>query len=170
MSCFLTPRVCIVYTTVHEVHLYTDTSSDMELFKQTRNIILILVCKFRNTVFWFYKRMTNSIHFTTCVDPVFDSEQFMDNFKERFLRVVAAKDIAEKLKTKGVIPESVHCHFVNPQTTDSDANLKLFRHLHQHGAPSIIRSLCDIMIQERGYPNMNTLGREMSAHTSLPPS
>ena len=114
--------------------------------------------------------MTNSINFTTCVDPVFDSEQFMDSFRERFLRVVTAKDIAEKLKTKGVIPESVYRHIVNQQTTDDNANLKLFSHLHQHGAPSTIRSLCDIMIQERGYPNMNTLGRAMSEHTSLPPS
>ena len=66
-----------------------------------------------------------------------------------FLRVVAAKDIAEKLKTEGVIPESVYRHIiVNQQTTNNDANLKLFRHLHQHGAPSIIQSLCDIKIQE----------------------
>ena len=100
---------------------------------------------------------------------MFDSRQFMDRFKKRFLEVVAAKDIAEKLKTEGIIPESVYRHILNQQTTDDDANLKLFRHLHQHGAPSTIRSLCDIMIQERGYPNMNTLGRAMSEHTSLPP-
>ena len=114
--------------------------------------------------------MTNSIHFTTCVSPVFDSGQFMDSFKEEFLGVVAAKDIAQKLKTEGVIPDSVYRQIVNQQTTDNDANLKLFEHLHQHGAPSTIRSLCDIMIQERGYPNMNTLGGAMSAHTSIPPS
>ena len=94
----------------------------------------------------------------------------MDSFRERFLRVVAAKDIAEKLKTEGVIPESIYRRILNEQTTDDDANLKLFRHLHQHGAASTIRSLCDIMIQERGYPNMNILGRAMSEHTSLPPS
>ena len=111
--------------------------------------------------------MTN---FTTCAGPVYDSGQFMDNFKGEFLRVVAAKDIAEKLKTQGIIPESVYRHILNQQMTDDDANLKLFEHLYQHGAPSTIRSLCDIMIQERGYPNMNALGRAMSEHTSLPPS
>ena len=113
--------------------------------------------------------MINSVYFTTCVGALFDSGQFMDSYKEIFFRVVAAKDIAEKLRTQVVIPESVYRHILNQQTTDDDANLKLFRHLHQHGAPSTIRSLCDIMIQERGYPNMNTLGRAMSEHTSLPP-
>ena len=114
--------------------------------------------------------MTNFVYFATCVGAEFHSKQFMDSFKERFLRVVAAKAIAEKLKTEDVISEPVYRHIVNQQTTDDDANLKLFEHLHQHGAPSTIRSLCDIMIQERGYPNMNTLGRAMSEHTSLPPS
>ena len=99
---------------------------------------------------------------------MFDSRQFMDRFKEEFLGVVAAKGIAQKLHMEDIIPESVYRHILNEQTTDSDANMMLFRHLHQHGAPSIIRSLCDIMIQERGYPNMNTLGRAMSEHTMQP--
>ena len=119
---------------------------------------------------FFYEIMTNSIHFTTCVGPVFDSGQFMNNFKERFLAVVAAKGIAEKLNMEDIIPESVYRHIVREQTTNNDANLKLFRHLHQHGDLSTIQSLCDIMIQERGYPKMNTLGKAMSEHTSLPPS
>ena len=118
----------------------------------------------------FYKSMPKSVYYTTCVGALFNSGQFMDSYKERFLGVLAAKDIAEKLRTQGVIPESVYRHIVNQQTTDDDANLKLFRHLHQHGAPSIIRSLCDIMIQERGYPNMNALGRAMSEHIGPPPS
>ena len=121
-------------------------------------------------ILFFTKMYPIQYHFTTCVGALFDSGQFMDSYKERFLRVVAAKDIAEKLKTENVISESVYHHIVNLQTTDDDANLKLFRHLHQHGAPSTIRSLCDIMIQERGYPNMNILGRAMSEHASLPPS
>ena len=118
----------------------------------------------------FYKSMTNSVYFTPCVGYMFDSEQFMDSYREKFPRFVLAKDIAEKLRTQNVIPESVYRHIVNQQTTDDDANLKLFRHLHQHGAPSIIRSLCSIMIQERGYPNMNALGRAMSKHIGPPPS
>ena len=113
--------------------------------------------------------MTNSIHFTTCVAPVFDSGQFMDSFKEEFLRVVTAKGIAQKLYMKDIIPESAYRIIVNQQTTNNDAKLELFEHLHQHGALSTIRSLCDIMIKERGYPNMNTLGKAMSEHTSLPP-
>ena len=94
----------------------------------------------------------------------------MNKYKERFFKVVAAKDIVEKLKTEGVIPESVYRHIASEQTTKHDAISKLFNHLHQHGALSTIRSLCDIMIQEIGYPNMNALGSTMHEHTSLPPS
>ena len=93
---------------------------------------------------------------------VFDSRQFMDFFKEPFLRSVAAKGIAGKLKMECVIPDSVYRDIVNQQTSDDDANLKLFSHLHQHGAHSTIQSLCDIMTNEGGYPNMNTLGRAMN--------
>ena len=93
---------------------------------------------------------------------VFDSRKFMNIFEDQFCKSVAAKDIADKLKMKRVIPDSVYLYIVNKETTDDHANRKLFSHLHQHGDHSTIQLLCDIMTDELGYPNMNTLGRDMN--------
>ena len=83
----------------------------------------------------------------------------MVKYKERFLKVMAAKEIAGRLEFDGIIPAAL-LHDIG-QTDPDKAKELLYRHLCQHGAPSTIRPLCDIMANERGYPNMNSLGKDM---------
>ena len=90
----------------------------------------------------------------------------MDKYKGRFLEVVAAKDIVGRLEIDGIIPLCLH-HAIE-QTDPDKARELLYRHLCQHGAPSTIRPLCDIMVNERGYPKMNSLGKDMKEDKDLP--
>ena len=90
----------------------------------------------------------------------------MDKYKGRFLEVVAAKDIAGRLEIDGIIPSRLH-HAIE-QTDPDKARELLYRHLCQHGAPSTIRPLCDIMANESGYPKMNSLGKDMKENKDLP--
>ena len=90
----------------------------------------------------------------------------MDKYKERFLKDVAAKDIAGRLEIDGIIPSRLH-HDIE-QTDPDEARELLYRHLCQHGDPSTIRPLCDIMANERGYPKMNSLGKNMKENKDLP--
>ena len=90
----------------------------------------------------------------------------MDKYKERFLKVVAAKDIAGRLEIDSIIPSRLH-HDIK-QANPDEARELLYRHLCQHGAPSTIRPLCDIMANESGYPNMNSLGKDMKEDKDLP--
>ena len=90
----------------------------------------------------------------------------MDKYKERFLEVVAAKDIARRLKIDGIIPSAL-LHDIK-QTDPDEARELLYEHLCQHGAPATIRPLCDIMANERGYPSMNSLGKDMKEDKDLP--
>ena len=89
----------------------------------------------------------------------------MVKYRDRFLDVVAAKDIVGRLEINGIIPLRLH-HAIE-QTDPDKARELLYRHLYQHGALSTIRPLCDIMAKERGYPKMNSLGKDMKEDKDL---
>ena len=89
----------------------------------------------------------------------------MDKYKERFLEDVAAKKIAGRLEIDAIIPSAL-LHDIK-QTDDDEARELLYRHLCQHGVPSTIRPLCDIMANKTGYPKMNSLGKDMKEDKDL---
>ena len=83
----------------------------------------------------------------------------MEEYKDRFLACIDACAIAKKLEIKEVIPNRLS--FKIEKSAPEDANDLLFLHLQSHSSLETLHKLCDVMIDMRGYPNMNKLGRSM---------
>ena len=84
----------------------------------------------------------------------------LEKYEDRFFNVVEAKEIALGLHRRKVIPESVMSQIGR---TDSGkvARELLFGHLKQHGNVDSLKVFCEEATSAHGYPNMQSLGREM---------
>ena len=83
----------------------------------------------------------------------------IEKYKDRFLACIDARAIAKKLEIKEVIPNRLSFKIEN--SAPENANGLLFLHLQSHSSLETLHKLCDVMINMRGYPNMNKLGRSM---------
>lgn len=70
-----------------------------------------------------------------------------------------AKALCRKLVLKGIIPEKVEA-LIQAETTE-EANIILYRHLHDQGTEANLRQLCDIASKKKGYGKMKELGRRI---------
>ena len=96
---------------------------------------------------------------------VFDSEAFMDKFKERFLQSVDSHAIVLRLEIEKVISGKLS-HIIRNQYI-GDGNQELFLYLRRQADPGSIRKLCDVMMREEGYAMMNKLGKDMARELDL---
>ena len=97
--------------------------------------------------------------------PEFDSDTFMDKFKNRFLNSVDSRAIVLRLEIDKVISKDV-AHNISRCATDT-GNEKLFLHLRNYANPDSISKLCDVMMGIAGYPRMSGLGRAMKEELDL---
>ena len=95
----------------------------------------------------------------------FDSESFMNKFKEKFLQFVDSHAIATRLEIENVISERT-AHIME-NSSKSDGNEKLFLHLRRQADPDSIYKLCKVMTSKDGYRNMKRLGQEMKNYLDL---
>ena len=96
----------------------------------------------------------------------FDSEAFMDKFKDRFLQSVDSHAIMRRLEIEKVISEDL-AFTIEHQGARTTGNEKLFLHLQRYADPEGIRKLCDVMITKDGYNNMIELGKDMKKYLDL---
>ena len=92
---------------------------------------------------------------------VFDSEAFMDKFKDRFLQSVDSHAIVLRLEIEKVISGRLS-HSIKNQYV-GDGNQELFIYLRRHADLESIRNLCDVMNID-GYPKMSKLGQDMKKY------
>ena len=95
----------------------------------------------------------------------FDSESFMNTFKEEFLQFVDSHAIATRLEIENVISERT-AHIME-NSSKSDGNEKLFLHLQKQANPNSICKLCKVMTSKNGYQNMKRLGQKMKNYLDL---
>ena len=84
----------------------------------------------------------------------------LEKYEDHFFKVVAAKEIAPGLHRQRVIPESV-MNQIGRCDSGKLAQELLFDHLKQHGNVDSLKAFCEEAINCNGYPNMQSLGREM---------
>ena len=84
----------------------------------------------------------------------------LEKYEDRFFKVVDAKEIAPGLHRRNVIPESVMSQ-IGRCDSGKGAQELLFHHLKQHGNVNSLKTFCEEAINCNGYPNMQSLGREM---------
>ena len=94
----------------------------------------------------------------------FDSEAFMDKFKDRFLQSVDSHAIVLRLEVDKVISGRLS-HSIKNQYV-GDGNQELFLYLRRHADLESIRNLCDVMDID-GYPKMSKLGQDMKKYLYL---
>ena len=82
--------------------------------------------------------------------------------EERFIEVVEVKEIVLGLHRRKVISQSVMNRI---RRSDSDKEMRelLYDHLEKHGNVDSLKAFCEEAISDdyNGYPNMQSLGREM---------
>ena len=71
-----------------------------------------------------------------------------------------AKDIASKLKDVKVLPAK-KATAIEGMDDENKATSTLFNHLWKQADYAMAKSLCLVMKEETGYPQMNTLGNTM---------
>ena len=86
----------------------------------------------------------------------------LEKYEDRFFKVVEAKEIAYGLHRRRVIPESVR-NQIGRSDSGKVARELLFDHLKQHGNVDSLMAFCEEATSAHcnGYPNMQSLGREM---------
>ena len=89
----------------------------------------------------------------------------MDKFKERFLQSVDSHAIVLRLEIEKVIPGRLS-HSIRNQCA-SDGNQQLFLYLQRQADPESICKLCNEMVRDKSYKNMNSLGRDMRRELDL---
>jgi hypothetical protein len=87
-------------------------------------------------------------------------QELLESFKNEFLQVTEAKDIASKLKDVKVLPAK-KVTAIEGMDDENKAISTLFDHLWKQADYAMAESLCKVMKAETGYPNMNTLGNTM---------
>jgi hypothetical protein len=78
---------------------------------------------------------------------------------ERFLDDINAKEIANVLEIKKVIPEELLSEIQS--SGRQRAAEMLYRHIRDNGSLKTLHTLCDEMVKREGFEKMNQLGREM---------
>ena len=81
---------------------------------------------------------------------------------DRFLEDISAEEIANKLEIKKVIPEELRSE-IKSSGKQKAAEI-LYRHLRDNGSLQTLHTLCDVMVERKGFGKMNELGREMKKH------
>ena len=89
----------------------------------------------------------------------------MDKYREQFLKVVAAHDIAGCLEIANILSGSEHYSIIN--THPMDARERMYRYLRDNADPPTIQKLCDIMLNVKGYPYMEALAKRMKEDKDL---
>ena len=84
----------------------------------------------------------------------------LKEYEEHFIEVVEVKEIVLRLHRRNVIPQSV-MNRITRSDSDKEAQEILFDHLKQHGNVDSLKAFCEEAISADGYPNMQSLGREM---------
>ena len=87
-------------------------------------------------------------------------ESFLEPFSEIFMTCAGAKEVASELRRKRVIPERVE-NEIKGALDRKAANGLLYDHLYAQGTFQTLEIVCDVFIQEQGYPRMNNLGERM---------
>ena len=89
--------------------------------------------------------------------------QVLQNNAEEFLTEMNCKEIASKLKTFKLIPESIECSILQSRTKEQ-ANTHLLNHLKEDADGVTARKIFKIASEEAGYGRMNTFAVFMLRH------
>ena len=89
-----------------------------------------------------------------------DFEKFLQSISWMFKRDAGAKEVASELRRRKVIPERVETK-IERALDRKMANGLLYDHLCAQGTFQTLEIVCDVFIEEQGYPKMNQLGKEM---------
>ena len=89
----------------------------------------------------------------------FDCKTFLEKYTDRFLGDVDPHEIARRLEIKKVISQNVCSKLL--EAGKLIAVDMLYCHMRDHGSLETVHTLCDVMIDRDGLPNMNKLGRDM---------
>ena len=84
---------------------------------------------------------------------------FLEKYVDRFLEDINAEEIATKLEIKKVIPKELENKIQS--SGGQGAAEKLYVHVRDNGSLKTLHTLCDVMIDRKGFEKMNELGREM---------
>ena len=87
-------------------------------------------------------------------------ESTLKQFQESFVKDAGAKQVASELQRLQVIPEPVETNIERAEDRKT-ANGLLYDHLYAQGTFQTLEIVCDVFIEEEGYPRMNQLGRKM---------
>ena len=87
-------------------------------------------------------------------------ESFLKQFCNLFKKNAGAQEVASELRRRQVIPEPVETK-IERALDRKTANGLLYDHLYAQGTFQTLEIVCDVFIEEQGYPRMNQLGKEM---------
>ena len=102
--------------------------------------------------------------FTVILSPYYIGTKGFDAFlgkrEEVFVRYAGAKEVASELRRRKVIPERVETK-IERAPDRKTANGLLYDHLYAQGTFQTLEIVCDVFVEEEGYPRMNQLGERM---------
>ena len=81
------------------------------------------------------------------------------------MECVDARAIAQKARIEEIIPESVENQINEAKSSDAAKNA-LFEHLHAQAMLEDLRRFCSIMIESKGYQQMQMFGNGLQAKLS----
>ena len=83
----------------------------------------------------------------------------MSKFSKTFLEAVDSSAIVRRLEMEKVIPGELA--YTIEKSYKGTGNELLFLHLQKHADPQSVHQLCKVMIDIKGYSNMQKLGQSM---------
>ena len=85
--------------------------------------------------------------------------EILECFQDEFLKAMNAKALSRSLTLMDIIPEAAEIE-IQAMSTD-EANIILYRHLHEQGTKASLWQLCEVASEKKGYGKMNELGRRI---------
>ena len=153
---FINIHVTNAWTLVKRVNFKSNSfvNHTMPLCLQNMHMLYLRI------IYLFWCTVTCSIvAFEAHVD-VKTMEKFLQDFYDKFMMCADAKIVAAELRRRRVIPQPVEIKIKRALDTKT-ANGHLYDHLFSQGTDNTLRIVCDVFIQEEGYPRMNELGKKL---------
>ena len=82
----------------------------------------------------------------------------------KFIECVDTKSIIDELEDAKIVPSTLVNEMKNVDLRKSASSL--YRHMEKQGDIESLKDLCELMINEAGYPRMNKLGEDMKEDLS----
>ena len=89
-------------------------------------------------------------------------QRILKEVQREFMECVDARGIARKAQIKEIIPHIVAIQIIDSRSSDAAKNA-LFKHLHDQAMLEDLICFCSIMIESKGYKQMQMFGKRLLA-------